>query len=262
MFSLLQIEWLKIKRYRTFWVLTGIFIVFILGWNWLMSAGVLTPGGNAAKMLGMNFTFPDVWFHVGHNTKLFSGLMSILVIILTTNEYQFRTNRQNVIDGWQRTQFFHAQWSIVFVLSLLITLYTLILGLFFGLLNGSPLSAAGTNIQMVGYVFLLCMNYFGLALTLSFLLKRSGMTIVIFLCYGYIAETMITNILRFKFDTRMGDLLPMESAANLLAFHLPDMAKQMMGLQPTSASTLCIASVCWTVVYYIISRIKVLKSDW
>ncbi len=262
MFNLLQIEWLKVKKYNTFWILIGIFTALLFGWNYMVSSGLLKLGNGDMNILNLNYTFPLVWPNVAYWSKFFSGLIAIIIIILTTNEYQFRTNRQNVIDGWKREQFYHAKWGIVIVLSLGVTLLSTIIGFFFALIYGSPIANAGTNMVNMLYVLLLTLNYFGFALTLSLLLKRSGMTVIIFLLYLYIVEIMLQKLLDLKVHASVGSFLPMQCSADLIGFPMMDSLKKMMPQSGPSNTVLIIASLCWIVAYYVIGRVKMLKSDW
>lgn len=264
MTHLLKIEWLKIKKYNTFWILSGLFLILLGLANYLVGAGIMKLGGNGGdiNVLNNSYAFPNVWINVGYLTKGFSCLIGIIIIILTTNEYQFRTNRQNVIDGWKREQFFHAKWGIVVILSLVVTLYTTIEGLVFGITNGSSISSAGTDMVKMLYVFVLTLNYFGLALTLSFFLKKSGMTIIIFLLYAYIIEIILTKLLNRYVGGNIGDFLPMESSSNLLTFPVLATFKPMLGGGNTSSQTFLIVSAIWIVLYYIVGRMRLLKSDW
>ncbi len=262
MIALLKIEWLKIRKYNTFWILSALFIVLLFTWNYLIGSGVLKLGGKDMNLLNTNYTFPSVWENVGHWTKFFSGLLAIIIIILTTNEYQFRTNRQNVIDGWQRAQFFHAKWLIVLLLSIIVTVFTTLLGIGFAVAHGSPIGNMTEHMDRMLYVFILTMNYFGFALTLSFLIRKSGMTIIIFLLYAYIIEIMAQQLINWKLPSHPGDFLPMQCSAELLNFPMMDMVKTMMAKTGPSHNTLMLVSVGWIVVYYIIGRIRLLKSDW
>ena len=42
-----------------------------------------------------------------------------------SNEYTFKTHRQNIIDGWSRKQFITSKLMDVLIISLIVTLYTL-----------------------------------------------------------------------------------------------------------------------------------------
>src|SRR6185295_15403942 len=108
MYSLLKIEWQKLKTYRTFWTILLLYVVLFPVANILL-ADLLQ------KMIGSNkmtqhmivnyFAFPHVWRAVPYVGGYFLVLPAILLIILVTNEYTFKTHRQNVIDGLSRNQF-------------------------------------------------------------------------------------------------------------------------------------------------------------
>lgn len=262
MINLLKIEWLKIRKYNTFWILTGLFIVLLFAWNYFVGSGILKLGNANVNVINTNYTFPSVWENVGHWTKFFSGLLAIIVIILTTNEYQFRTNRQNVIDGWQRQQFFHAKWLIVVLMSIIVTAFTTLLGMGFALWHGSSFSNMTEHMDRMLYVFVMTMNYFGFALTLSFLIRKSGMTTIMFLLYAYIIEVMSQQFLNWKIPSHPGDFLPMQCSAELLNFPMMDMMKNMMAKTGPTHTTLMLVSVGWIIVYYIVGRLRLLKSDW
>ena len=262
MLQLLSVEWLKIKRYRTFWVLAGMFAVLLFLWNWCIGSGIIHLGSSDINLLKSSYTFPAVWPGIGHWTKVFSGLIALIIIILVTNEYQFRTNRQNVMDGWKRIQFFHAKWLLVFSLATVVTFYTFIMGLFFALYNGSTITDAGEGIIKLLHVFILTVNYFGFALTLALFLKRSGMAIIIFLLYGYIIEIMLQQLLNWKISCKPGDFLPMQCSAELLSFPLMKNIGRMADATGPADNTLVLVSICWVIAYYFAGRLMVLKSDW
>src|SRR4249920_2835928 len=107
MINLLKIEWMKIKNYRTFWILLAITFICIPAFNY--SFYDLTdnsfPKIKGKSILGTPFSFPDVWQTVAFNSSLLLFIPAILIITLTTNEFTYKTHRQNIIDGWNRNQF-------------------------------------------------------------------------------------------------------------------------------------------------------------
>jgi ABC-2 type transport system permease protein len=50
--ELLAIEWMKIRRYRTFWVLAGLFLLLLPIWNIEVAYGFINLGGGKN---GVNF---------------------------------------------------------------------------------------------------------------------------------------------------------------------------------------------------------------
>jgi len=125
MLSLIKIEWLKIKKYPAFWWMLGIVALTYPGTNAMAYVAYLkaTTGkeitNNIAKMfLGNPFAFPETWHSVAYFSSFFILLPAILVIMMVTNEYTFRTHRQNIIDGWSRGQYITSKLFDVLIIAL------------------------------------------------------------------------------------------------------------------------------------------------
>lgn len=265
MSSLLAIEWLKIKRYRTFWVLAGLFLILLPLWNYEISEGMIKIGGNGKmgiNILSQAYSFPDVWSNVSFWGSIFIMFLSILIIILTTNEFAFRTHRQNVIDGWTRVQFYHAKILLVFLLSILATVYVFFIGTAFGLLHSGTVSEMAGDLKRLMYFFLLSVDYLGFALIIGLWIRRSGLAIGLFLLYCLIIENILKSIVNWKFDTSYGNLLPLQASDELLPLPLFGMVKQMIHTIPVPDSTYIIATIAWCLLYYFIGRRMLLTTDW
>lgn len=264
--GLLAIEWLKIKRYRTFWVLVGLFALLLPIWNYEIASGFMQIGGNGKS--GINFldtaySFPGVWGNIGFWGSIFVVFLSILVIIITTNEYTYRTHRQNVLDGWQRMQFYNAKVLVVLMLASAAALYLFILGLIFGGINSGSLAGMFAGLEQVVYFFLLSLNYMGFALFIAIWIKRSGLAIGLFLLYGMIIENIARGIINHFMDFPLANLLPLQASDELFPFPLMQMARSLMKAEPDiSMPAYAIASVGWCLVYYLGSRMLLLKRDW
>ncbi|MGZ5191055.1 MAG: ABC transporter permease, partial [Flavisolibacter sp.] len=127
--SLIKTEWLKIKGYRAFWWMAGIVALSYPGMNYIIYSQVYQRQlnddkgmGPILKMMGNPFAFPEVWHSVAFISSWFIFIPSIVVIMFITNEYTYKTHRQNIIDGWSRKQFMTAKMIDVAVISLLATL--------------------------------------------------------------------------------------------------------------------------------------------
>jgi ABC-2 type transport system permease protein len=265
--STLAIEWLKLKRYRTFWVLLALFAILMPLWNYEIASGVLKFGGGGKgkptiNLLNTAYSFPDVWANVGFHASLFVLFISILVIIVTTNEFTYRTHRQNIIDGWQRVEFYHAKVRLVAVLSALCTLYMFISGALLGWSFSGSLSGMFTDIYKVGYFFLLCLDYLGFALLLGIWLKRSGLAIGLFMLYATLGENIVKSLINWKFDTEYGNFLPLQASDELLPFQLMRMIKNMIASGTISMTTYVIVTLVWCAIYYVVGRMLLLKRDW
>jgi ABC-2 type transport system permease protein len=260
--SLLAIEWLKIRRYRTFWVLIIFFMVLLPFWNYQIMNGVIKMGNDRVNILNQAYGFPSVWSNFGWWGSIFVLFLSILVITITCNEYTFRTHRQNVIDGWSRLNFFHAKVALVLALSLATTVFVFTTGGVFGTLVSGSASGLFSDLSDIGYFFLLVLNYLSAALFIALWIRRSGLAISLFLLYALIIEYAISASVNHYTNTKWGNLMPLQSSDELLPFPLMRMAEGMLGRTASlSDYAYVIATICWITIYYFAGRRIVLKRD-
>jgi len=262
MYRLIRIEWFKIKGFVTFWILTGLFAVLLPLFNYQFSSSMVRVGGTVS----LSYGFPGVWSNFGFWSSWFVLFIAFVVIILVTNEYRYRTNRQNIIDGWTRMQAFHAKCLVVFLLAIATTIYVGMWCIIFGAAYSNTGFAFFTqDIEKLFYFFILCLNYYGFAMMLSFLLKRSGLTIGIFMLYALIFEFVAKQFINLQLTRSfIGNFFPLQTSDELLPFSLMKQAEAVAykGASPPENSTYVIVSIVYIVLYYIISRYRLLKSDW
>ncbi len=265
MLKTLTIEWLKIRKYRTFWIMIGMFAILLPLWNMGINDGVLRLGSTKKEgfnLLDQAYTFNKVWDNIGWWTSVFVMFITILTIILISNEYTFKTHRQNIIDGLTRLESYHAKWMMVVILALFTTAYSFAIGFAFGLSNDTMANFPG-DIKKLFYIFVLSMNYYGFGLLLAYLFKRSGIAIGIFFLYTMILEKILQSFLNWRLDTDVFNMLPLQASDELLPFPLMSMAKQLVKAEESiTASTYIIVSFAWIIIYYLIARFRLLRSDW
>jgi ABC-2 type transport system permease protein len=264
MLKLLKIEWMKIRNYRTFWILLGITIVSIPGFNYMLYEAMDNSfpkhrGKNV--LLGSPFAFPDVWQTVAWNASLLFLIPSILVITLTTNEFTYKTHRQNIIDGWTRNQFIGVKLVEVLILSLLSTVVILLTCLAFGYIgNVKPANlSAWQDSRFLWFFFVESLSYTMIAFLLSILIKRAGLAMGVWFMY-WIVEQVLVGFGRFN-KVNIVDYLPEEVTDRLIPFPY---AKNIIAQAGTWESHiplyLTIAAV-YLLIYCIFTSRYFLKSD-
>ncbi|AYD48601.1 ABC transporter permease [Arachidicoccus soli] len=250
MWNNLKIEWLKIRSYRTFWVLLILFIVSLIGVNYMtyeFKVSMKTPQA-ANAIIGNPFGFPDVWQTVTYLCSYLLFLPGLLMVILITNEYNFRTHRQNVIDGLSRFQFAAVKIVMAILLALLATIVAAIIALFTGYI-------AGTSFDSENSIYLLYFLIQAITYTLSgclfgFLLKRSGIAIALFFLYVMFIKNLLTIILN-KYLDGIGNYFPIKSSDNLIPMpFLHSITKQF--LDAPDIPLLIIFSMLYLVAFYYI----------
>src|SRR5690242_16940397 len=143
MTNLLKTEWLKLKKYWAFWGMAaivalsypGINYLFFRGYTNLMEHGKAKATMVMKMLLGNPFTFPEVWHTVAFASSIFVFIPSIVVIMFITNEYSYKTHRQNIIDGWSRNQFLTGKLIDVLIISLITTAIFVVIALLIGYVN-------------------------------------------------------------------------------------------------------------------------------
>jgi hypothetical protein len=263
MLQLLSLEWMKIRRYRTFWVLLILFCALLTLLYTGISTGIISLGAGEINLLGKAYNFSGIWGDLGFYASYFIVVITILMIILVTNEFQFRTHRQNIIDGWTRLEFYHAKWLVLISLSVIVTLFTFILGLVTGIASGIPIGTAAEGLQKILWLFLSCIDYLGFALLLSVLLKRSGIAIGILMAYLMLLEPILHSVLVYFYRLPYADLfLPLQCSDEMLPMKASKLMRAAIQTATPSDWQYALATGCWILVFYLVGRQKMLKGDW
>src|ERR1035437_801056 len=221
--NLLKTEWLKIKYYRAFWWIMGLTALAYPGINYLFYNVYSNIGQNkdqvskmAKFLIGNPFSFPEAWHTVAYFSSYFVFLPAVVVIMFITNEYTFKTNRQNIIDGWSRNQFMFSKLIDVTIISMLVTVLLAIIALIIGLVNGSD--STGNMFNMSYYLALFLLQTFSqlsLAFFVGFLVRKAFLTLGIFLFYFLILEPILVGIAKIRMDD-MGRFLPLSISNRLV----------------------------------------------
>ena len=257
MFNLFKIEWLKIKTYRTFWILFVGFLIFfpvafyLSGYKYMerVSKSESMQEKILKSLLDVPFTFPKVWQASSWYGGMFFVLMGMLFILLITNEVQYRTHRQNIIDGWSRMDFLKAKFSILVFFVAVSTLLVFIMGLIVGSVFSTSNAKMFEGVYYVGYFALMATLYLMLAFLVAILVKRTGLSIIIYFAIVCIVDNVLWLIFTLK-DSQLGYYMPLEAVDSLV----PNPFKPKVLEKRTVADyTLIIAAVSYIAAYvYII----------
>lgn len=268
MTNLVRTEWLKIKKYRAFWWLIGITALSYPGINFIfykIYQDIVEKNNEAGKLakrfIGNPFTFPEVWHTVAYFSSWFIFIPSVLVIMFVTNEYTYKTHRQNIIDGWNRQQFMTAKMINVLITSLLITVLYFFVSLVTGLLNSD--SNAGNPWNEIYYVGLFALQTFSqlsIAFLVGFLIRKAFIALGVFLFYFIIFEPIAVGLARFKLHDA-GRFLPLEISDRLVPipaflgkFDEEGYHKALEAIQTHVYLTILITIIIWLLCYRINNR--------
>ncbi len=206
MTTLIRTEWLKMRKYNAFWWIMGVTALSYPGINYMFYmiykdiTSNPTQAGQIAKMaLGNPFTFPEAWHTVAFFSSIFVFIPAVVVIMLISNEYTFRTHRQNIIDGWGRGQFVTSKLLDVLIISLLITILYTAVALVTGLTNQERLIHDNwSQVRYVGLFGLQTFSQLSIAFLIGFIVRKSFLALGIFLFYYIVLENIIVGYLTYK----------------------------------------------------------------
>jgi len=270
MTKLLKIEFKKILTYKVFWILFGLYFLFL-------SAGILLAEFIINHMVdSMNkhlpiplphiniYFFPDVWQNFAFFASIRYVLIfpAIVIIILITNEFTFKTIRQNIINGMSKAEFLLSKLQIILLISI-IMMASLTIGAFIIGLSHSgthEISFFVKGIPFMAGFFISLFSYLVYAFFFGFLFRNTGLTIALFTLYSLIIEPIIYFFLKSPLVIKndISTYLPVNAVLRVAEYPALPVLKKVMGLElqshvsissmaiPLLYSGIMIAIVFWT----------------
>ncbi len=248
---LLELEWLKVKNYRTFWILIGCFGLLLP-----MVVQTVSSINLPKEILSINtfLIFPTVWQTVaciGNWICFF--VLGFIAVLSFTNEFTNRTLRQNIISGVSRTNFFLSKLLFFTGISLCATAFYTIIVLAYGFWHTETVyvSKITEGVHFILHFFLMSMLYLSFGGMVGMLLRKTGLSIFAYFSYIMFGEWVLRlwffgKILGMK---NLG-FAPIASGASLTPYPFPNAAKAAMNESPIELSLdyqtaipLCIAFI-------------------
>ncbi len=217
----LQIEWMKIKNYRVFQVFSVLYtlgillIIFIFYKIYLQLTSRLT-GRDGSDLLGL-FSESTIWSTVGFATSMLLYLPGMVIISLFINEVNFKTHRQNIIDGWKRETFIYTKIGLIVVISLCVMVMNFIATLVMANITNTPFNITAGLTTLV-YTCIQAFVYMMFALMLATFFRRSGVAIIVFFIYGLLLEWLLMWLF-YNISPGLQYFLPLQVADSLIPIY-------------------------------------------
>ena len=225
---LVEIEWLKLRHYRTFWTLLVVYFLLLgligssgqLLLNQLAGTGRNFGGFSPARI--PLYDFPDVWQNLTYVASFFKLFPAFIVLVSVTNESSYRTLRQNIIDGLSKREFLLSKLGFIFLLSGVNALVVLLIGLVMGGLRSSVTEARFIfqSLEFIPAHFLEIFTFLVLTLLVGLLLKKSGLSIGLLLMYVLFIEPLLSVMLPAQYASWYR-FLPIKALNNRIPVPFP-----------------------------------------
>ncbi|SHK48179.1 hypothetical protein [Hymenobacter psychrotolerans] len=241
----------KILPYRTVWIILLAYAVLLM--LFVGAGGNVTLNG---QQLGQSlYVFPALWSKLAYVASYFTMLLGVLLIILITDEFQFRTFRQQVIDGASVGELVQGKLAASGVLAGFGMLVVLGVGFYFGLTRAAAtVDQAAAGLPAVLFYGAQVLGLLALAALVAVLVRRSGAAILVFLLYLWVAEPL----LRLSLPDELDRYLPAKIFNSLTPMPgqelLDTVAGPSLALLPTQALPLALAymALFWALSYLLL----------
>jgi len=204
--KLIHIEWMKLKRLNTMKVILLIYAMLVptifLCFSLIEIAGWKFPE--------TIYSFPEVYHYVTYVSSWFNLMIGVIIIVFTTNELKYRTQRQNVIDGLSKKEIIMSKFYVVLLLSIVITLYTFLVAFIFGVINGS-MGDLFDGLHYIGVYFISTLGYFVFAYFFANLIKLPALAIIF-----YLLSTFLEGIFGFISVKQYVQFFPLSTFSDLI----------------------------------------------
>ena len=239
MMRLLKIELHKVRNNRSFKVLSILYIIALF----LMSMGVMPflqwlknkfADFNAEQidptMLPF-YEFPDIWQNLTSVAIYFKILLALGLIYSITNEYTYKTIRQNVIDGLSKQEFIWSKILMAGFLSAASAIALLVMGLITGLIYSTEISFALVFEDMY-FLLAFFLQLFAFLLFTQFiatLIRKPIMTMGLMFLWVVLIENGLFIWGQVKGEQWVEYFLPVKSINSLI--HVPFPKYALMEIQ-------------------------------
>ncbi len=222
--KLLQIEWLKQSSFAGFNVLVIVhFFLFAL-----TVAGVSAASINGISLGGSIYKFPNAWSVVPWIASWFNLFLGLIAIIITGNEFSYKTFRQQVLCGQSRSNIITGKVIMLGILSIYAFIITFIATSVVGLIYTTDFDLVsfwdGSEVMLVYLVQTFA--YMALGMMISTLLRNNALSIVLYLCYAILVEWIFRIIINASIANSVTEYFPIKIISNLTP--LPDFTNMLM----------------------------------
>jgi len=221
MIRLLKIDIRKYLTSKTYWILLtmylGLIFSILFGAQGFLNSLVVDANTNSPMTFQefSIYSFPDTW----HMLSFLGGMdvikliLSLIIIIFVTREFTHKTIRQNLMNGLSRTQFLISKVLFIGILSMLATLIVIFSGFFLGLKHTEEFewNLVFEKITFIPAYFVEMFTYAAFVLMLSFLIKKSVLSVAVLIFY-YFGEWILSAFI----PTQFAAYLPFESIGNII----------------------------------------------
>lgn len=219
---LLQIELIKLWNNRA--SKTLIYGYFILLTGIALIAAIKFDIGPIKFHLAEQgiFNFPYIWHFNTFVAALLKIFLAIIIVSMMSNEYTYKTIKQNLIDGLSKKEFIASKFLTVVLFSIVSSVFVAVISLILGSIYSdyTEWGIVFTDLRFLVAYFIKLVGFFSFCLFIGILVKRSAFALG-FLILWQMFEGFTRGMIRWKlFDGETTDAImgffPLNAMFNVL----------------------------------------------
>ncbi len=226
MLRLLTIEFHKLRYNRASKILSIIY--FGLLTSIALIAAIKFEFGNFKLHLADAgiFNFPYIWHFNTYIAAILKFFLLLVIVSMMSNEYSYKTLKQNLIDGLSKKEFILSKFYTVIAFAGISTVFVFVVSLVLGLVYSdyNEFAIIISDLEYLLAFFIKLVGFFSFGLFLGILVKRSAFAIGAMFVW-LIIENMFRGYLFWQFNEnehtsttvdKFMQFLPLESMTNLI----------------------------------------------
>lgn len=277
MLRLLSIELHKLRYNRSAKVISIVYFVLITFIALIASIEFKFGSVNFRVADQGIFNFPYIWHFNTYIAAILKIFLAIVIVSMMSNEYSYRTLKQNLIDGLSKKEFVLSKFFTVIGFATISTLFVFIVSMILGLIfsDFNEVDIIFSDMEYLLAYFIKLVGFFSFCLFLGILVKRSAFALG-FLFIWFIGESIVFGLMKWKLfkgteiAESIAQFFPLQAMSNLIVEPISRLnaiktaASQLgEGFQksyevPVSSTLIVIG---WTVVFIWLSYVIVKKRD-
>lgn len=226
------------------------------------------------------FNFPYIWHFNTYVASILKFFLLLVIVSMMSNEYSYKTLKQNLIDGLSKKEFILSKFYTVIAFAFVSTIFVFVVSLVLGLVYSdyNEFAIIVSDLEYLVAFFIKLVGFFSFGLFLGILVKRSAFAVGAMVVW-LIIESMFKGFLYWQFQSveKTGDkvdsimqFFPLEAMANLIKEPFSRLgavrsAANTMGEVFTKSYSVEFLSILvvsvWTFIFIYLSYKLLLKRD-
>ncbi|RDK86911.1 ABC transporter permease [Marinirhabdus gelatinilytica] len=198
MLRLLSIELQKLRYNRSVKVISIVYFSLILFISAIASIEFDFANVNFRIADQGIFNFPYIWHFNTYIAAILKIFLAIVIVSMMSNEYSYRTLKQNLIDGLSKREFIISKFLTVVLFAIVSTVFVFIVSMILGLVfsDYKEMGIIFSDLEYLFAYFIKLVGFFSFCMFLGIWVKRSAFAIG-FLVIWQIFEGLVAILFQY-----------------------------------------------------------------